>query len=196
MNSQASPKITQQDGTEPELLVRVRAGDPEAFATLYNDHQRALFRYVLARVQDPHTAEDVTQEVFLRAFRSRETFTWRGQVIRAWLHTIARNIIIDAGRAKSRRPEVVVGEIGEYLALNGSVPGPEDILFAGTAAQDQAELAMAALPQHHQQVVTMRFLKELSVPETAAALGHTTRAVQARTHKAMARMRRALGAAA
>ncbi|MBP2583348.1 RNA polymerase sigma-70 factor (ECF subfamily) [Streptomyces sp. PvR006] len=196
MTTQASPETQKQDGTEPELLARARAGDPEAFASLYNDHQLPVFRFVLARVRDRHLAEDLTQETFLRAMRAFADFAWRGTDVRAWLYTIARNLVIDSGRARSRRPEIVTGEIGEIFSQSMAAAGPEDILFREGATTDRAAEAIACLPDHQRQVVTLRFLNELTVPETAAALGDTSAAVRARTHKAMVRMRTALGVAA
>lgn len=196
MITQASPNPQPQDGPEPELLLRARAGDPEAFASLYNDHRADVFRFIRSRTRDRHLAEDLTQETFIRAMRAFADFSWRGTNVRAWLYTIARNLMIDAGRARSRRPEVVVGEIFELVPRETVAAGPEEVLFHGGPASDLAAEAIACLPERQRQVVELRFLTELSVPETAAVLGDTSAAVRARTHTAMRRMRTALGAAA
>src|SRR3546814_8710047 len=78
-----------------------------AFATLYNDNRQRVYRYFQYRVRNRQLAEDLTQEVFVRALRRVSAFTFQGSNFEAWLVTIARNLYFDhlkseIGRASCR----------------------------------------------------------------------------------------------
>lgn len=96
----------QHDG-EPDaaLIERARGGDLPAFNQLVNRHERAVFNVALRYMRSREQAEDVTQEAFLRAWRSLDSFrNDAGEGFRAWLLRIAANRALDVLRASSRRP--------------------------------------------------------------------------------------------
>ena len=96
----------QHDG-EPDaaLIERARAGDLSAFNQLVSRHERAAFNVALRYMRSRELAEDVTQEAFMRAWRSLDTFrNDAGEGFRAWLLRITSNRALDVLRARSRRP--------------------------------------------------------------------------------------------
>ncbi|HEX5165203.1 MAG TPA: sigma-70 family RNA polymerase sigma factor [Thermomicrobiales bacterium] len=92
---------------EPDaaLIERARGGDLPAFNQLVERHERAVYNVALRYMRSRELAEDVTQEAFLRAWRSLESFrNDAGEGFRAWLLRIASNRALDVLRAKARRP--------------------------------------------------------------------------------------------
>jgi RNA polymerase sigma-70 factor (ECF subfamily) len=76
--------------TDPELIVRARAGNEAAWETLVRAHQQAVFRLAYLLLGNAHDAEDVTQEVFIRAFRALDRFD-QDRPLRPWLLQITAN---------------------------------------------------------------------------------------------------------
>src|SRR4051812_11880584 len=86
------------------LMVQVRSGDVQAFHRLYERFKGPLMSYAHSYLRDPELTEDVVQEVFLKVYRTRETYEPKASVS-TWLWTIARNCCIDALRRASQREE-------------------------------------------------------------------------------------------
>ncbi|MGW6459353.1 RNA polymerase sigma factor [Streptomyces sp. NPDC055078] len=194
MKPQASPKIHRPEAeAEPDLIVRARNGDPEAFATLYNEHHGDVARYLRSRVRDQHTAEDLTQEVFLRALRRMSTFSGHG--FGPWLGTIARNIAIDHSRSSRVRLEVPVDAVGEghQVAASAEDSALHEIGRVDTAAHIAAAMTTLTVPQ--QQCLRLRYLENQSISETATATGRTVGGVKTMTYRAVQGMGRALRSA-
>lgn len=113
---------------EPEVVARAARGDPAAFEELVRASQGHVYRFVLHIVRDRATAEDVTQEAFLHAFRALPRFRGASKFT-TWLYRIARNAAVDAMRrgAHQRRlaervePPDPVPDPGLRAALRGAV---------------------------------------------------------------------------
>ncbi len=194
---QASPKITPPGaGREPELLVRARAGDREAFATLYNEHHAEVSRFIRGRVRDVHLAEDLVQETFLRALRRISAFTWQGRDFGAWLVTIAKNLVADYFKTARTRLEVVVAVTldGDVLVDSAEDEGLREL--AAIEAADTVHTALLALTPQQYGAIQLRYLRELSLAETAAAMHRSEGSVKQLAHRGMVTMRRRLAVAA
>jgi len=179
------------DTREPALITRAQQGDRDAFGELYALHRDAIFSFVLQRVPYRHTAEDLTSEVFARAFCKLHTFSWNAKSIRAWLFTIARNAVADHFKKASTRRSTVVDDIWGISDLwSAPVEGPEDT----TLSQLEVELlhqALARMTPRQRRVLELRFLQERTVPETAGALGISEGAAKTLTFRAMHSLREA-----
>ncbi|MEE4493522.1 sigma-70 family RNA polymerase sigma factor [Streptomyces sp. BE230] len=202
MTTQASPKIT-PPGTdpEPELLTRARAGDREAFASLYNDNRAEVYRYLLGRVRNRELAEDLVQETFLRALRRIDTFVWQGTPIAGWLVTIARNLIVDYLKSARFRCEIAVGDalsMGTLPSLASEVSAEEAGLRVLSVAEAgrTVESALLCLTDAQAEVVRLRYLDGLSVQEAADRADRTPMAVKMLAYRAIATMRRQMVVAA
>jgi RNA polymerase sigma-70 factor, ECF subfamily len=105
-----------------EALVRAaQRGDENAFAQLMRDYELPIFNYVLHSVGNYHLAEDLTQDIFLRALRSLAGFSFRSKFT-TWLFAIAKNRILDELRNNGRRPSTIDLDDAGPFAVRGLSP--------------------------------------------------------------------------
>ncbi len=180
------------------LVELAQAGDAEAFGQIYELYVDTIYRYVYVRVGSAALAEDITAETFVRALRRIDSFTWQGRDIAAWFITIARNLVTDHRRSSRFRLEVTTDELvgAEQVATAAgtTVPasGPED--EALTRARDRRLVdAVKGLRPDQQECLVLRFFQELSVAETAKALGRSEGAVKQLQLRAVRALANALG---
>jgi RNA polymerase sigma-70 factor, ECF subfamily len=157
--------------------------DERLLRALYTEHGGPLLGYVLRLTGgDRQHAEDIVQETLLRAWRHPEALT--GRPVRPWLFTVARNLVVDAHRARMARPP----EVGdEGLAV---VAGSDDIdraLESWTVAE-----AMADLSPQHRAVIIETYYRRNSVAEAADVLGIPAGTVKSRTYYALRALKLAL----
>ncbi len=168
--------------TEPsdvELVQRFRSGDPEAFETLVRRHQHRLYRLASVWLRDPRQAEDAVQEIFLRAWRGLAGFRFRAAPF-TWLYRTARHVCGEYNRG--RRAESLEAEPAD------PADGPERRADDDEAARRVRQL-VAVLAPRQREVVMLRIFEELTVAETARAMGCRQGTVKALLHKAIARLR-------
>jgi RNA polymerase sigma-70 factor (ECF subfamily) len=159
-------------GTADEQLVRA----------LFDDHGGPLYGYVLRLTGDPGRAEDVVQETLLRAWRHPDALA--GRPVRAWLFTVARNLVFDQHRARKARPQ----ETGdEALAV---LPADDELERAveSWAVAD----ALGALRPEHRDVLMEVYYRGRSVKEASQALGIPAGTVKSRTYYALRALKLAL----
>ncbi|HEX4743573.1 MAG TPA: sigma-70 family RNA polymerase sigma factor [Candidatus Limnocylindria bacterium] len=170
----------------PDVIDRARSGDRAAFAELYDAHVDSVYRYLLYRVREPSDAEDLTSEVFTRAFANIHRYKWQGKSFLAWLYTIARNAVTD--RRRRDRPTV---EIDNAYGLAAEGPSAHDLAVRG---EDVEALrgAVKHLTGEQQEVLVLRFVENLSSREVANILGKNEGAIRALQFRALGRLRRIL----
>ena len=101
----------------PHMVTQAVAGDAAAFGEIYTANKPLVFRFILKRVRHTPLAEDLTQDVFTRAWKKISLFEWTGVDIAAWLLMIARNIVADHYRSGYVRKEIPQGEGSEARVL-------------------------------------------------------------------------------
>ncbi|MGC5033823.1 RNA polymerase sigma factor [Micromonospora sp. DT229] len=168
------------------LVARVQAGDAEAFGAIYGRYVDQVRRQVHRRVFDREAAEDLTSETFTRALANIGTFRQRGSDFGAWLATIARNLTINWQRSHQRR-ERPVAELHDAAPV-GRVPSPESDAVA-SLTRDALLAGIAQLKPDQRRVVALRYFRELSIEETAQALGKTPGAVKGLQYKGLRALR-------
>jgi len=184
--------------TDEELARRVGAGDPVAFTALMRRYNQSLYRAARSILKDDAEAEDAVQEAYMQAYRSIGGF--RGEAkLSTWLMRIAVNEAIARTRKRSRRAEVI--------RLDGDVPLDSDIPEAtmNQATPEQPEQGalraetrrlienrIDGLPDAFRAVFVLRALEDMSVEETAAALGIPEATVRSRFFRARGLLREAL----
>jgi RNA polymerase sigma-70 factor (ECF subfamily) len=166
-----------------DLVERAQAGDGAAFSGIYDLYVDRVFGYVYRRVQDRPTAEDLTSDVFFRAYRRLGKFTWQGVDIGAWLLTIARNRVNDHFKSARFRLESTTDEISEPDITPDRPDSPERIAVARDMARSLAS-ALDQLSDDHREVIELRFVHGLNVAETAEVMHRTPGAVKALQYRA------------
>ncbi|MFD8389160.1 RNA polymerase sigma factor [Streptomyces sp. NPDC059680] len=177
---------------EPALITRAQQGDREAFAELYRMHHGVVAALIGQRVRsNAALAEDLTADVFVKAWAKITTFTWNGTSIRAWLCTIARNVVIDHFKTATTRRLTFVDQITQVGdAWAPSVSNPEDTVLCSLALDDLHH-ALSEITPRQQVVIRLRFLGEMSVRETARTMGTTDAAVKTLQWRALDSLRKA-----
>lgn len=181
------------------LVEQVRHGDTAAFAALMRRHNRRLYRTARAILRDDAAAEDALQEAYVAAYRHVDTFRGDAQVA-TWLTRIVVNQALQALR-RTRREQVVV--LFEESADQASgADARSDLPSTDTATPENAmlraqmrqliERKIDELPEGYRTVFMLREVEELTVDETAAALGIPAATVRTRLFRAKARLRDSL----
>jgi RNA polymerase sigma-70 factor (ECF subfamily) len=166
------------------LIAQAIAGNREAFGDLYERHLAAIYRYVFYRVGDRRDAEDLTETVFVKAWEALDRYRPTEAPFTAWLYRIAHNLLIDAHR--TRRP---MDALTDHYP--DSAYGPEHTVAAREQAATVTQ-ALAQLEPVHQQVLSLRFLGDLSHAETAQIVGKTEGAIRVIQHRALQVLRQLL----
>ena len=173
---------------DEETLVRgLNSRDPEAWAILYEECFPKIYRYVFVRIRNQAEAEDLAEQVFLKAIESGHGFKWRGAPVSSWLFRIARNLVIDYWRTdKSKRNQ----PIDEYI-VNDKDDDPQDAAQKNSDIQRLIE-AVGQLTRAQREVIELRFAGEMSTAEVARILGKSQGAVKVLQHNALAALRKRL----
>ena len=162
--------------------------DPEAamMRVLYDEHAAALWRYALRLTGDRARAEDVVQETLLRAWRHPEVTEDADRPARAWLFTVARNLIIDETRSARYRRESGTADVEAVAERAGpdEVDTELDKLLLGTA--------LSQLSADHRAVISRAYYRGWSVAQVAADLQIAEGTVKSRLHYAVRALRLSL----
>ena len=152
------------------------------------EHAPRVYRLAFRLSGSPEDAEDLTQETFVRVFRSLAGF-WPG-TFEGWLHRITTNLFLDMVRRRQRIRFVVLPEDTERLP--GTAPSPEQV-YSDTHVDPQVQAALRALPPAFRAAVVLRDVEGLGYDEIAEVLGIKVGTVRSRIHRGRAAMRQALG---
>ena len=168
------------------LMNCAASDDGEAFAALAAAVQDELFRFALAHGASSADAAEAVQETLLRAYRRRAL--WRtGGSAGSWLLGIAMNVVREFARKRRRRPAEI--DLDNLAAPPATEPAE------GAARRDQRQqlaAAIAALPARQREAIACRFLRRMSIRETAASMDCAEGTVKATVFSALANLRQAL----
>ena len=163
--------------SDGELIRRTGEGDRAAFDKLYRRYSRPVFGLALRRLGDRGRAEDAVQETFVSIWRSAGTYRPERGPGGPWLYGVARNAIVDRGRARSEPPSEAPDEPSHEA-------GPEE-----RAEQSwthwQVHGALERLPEREREVIALAYWSDLSQSEVAARLGIPLGTVKTRTRSAL-----------
>jgi len=180
------PPGTQAAGAEPTLKSPRKPG----FAEEALPHMEAVYRYSMRLTRgDTHEAEDIVQDVFLRAYRSWNTFK-PGTNCRGWLFTICRNGFLRKKERRDRRPEIVASQIEadvEALAVTAvfseiEAADPEQEFFA-SFVDEEVMRAIDEVPEPFREAVILSDVDGLSYPELSVVLDVPVGTVKSRLYR-------------
>jgi RNA polymerase sigma-70 factor (ECF subfamily) len=186
------PSVTDDRGTEPDwviadLVARAKHGDGEAFADLYRRHVERVYDYAMRRLGERQAAEEVTQEVFFRAFRGvagcRDEAAFAG-----WLFGIARYAIADTFRARGPRVEPLdLGSDPEDQSLL-----PEELVLLSERGEELRAARERCLSPTERELFDL-LLADLTDREIAVALGRRAGAVRTAHWRLLMKLRTCFG---
>lgn len=161
-------------------VARAQAGDDAAIRFLYIRYKDNVYGYVLSFLRDPHEAEDVTQQVFLKLMSAIQKYRVREVPFTSWLLRVARNVALD------------------HLRQRRMVPC-EEVYESSREADDSGrdrrwglQEALGALPEEQRNVVVLRHLVGLTPGEIAERMGRSEASIHGLHHRARKAMRREL----
>ncbi|MFC4244131.1 sigma-70 family RNA polymerase sigma factor [Gryllotalpicola reticulitermitis] len=166
-------------------MPRGSTSDDALLRALHDEHARPLWRYVMSLTSDAAQADDIVQETLLRAWRKPAVLDQREASARAWLFTVARNLVIDDARSARRRHETPTA--AESM--------PEPVVADETERMLDAWLigdALAGLSADHREVIVRAYYGGLSTAELAAELSVPEGTVKSRLHYGLRALRLAL----
>ena len=175
---------------EESLVHWAQQGDQRAFAQLYERHFDKIYRYVALKIGDRIEAEDMTQQVFLKALKSISSFKWEGIPFSAWLYRIAHNQVVDHLRKK--RKQLTAASFDESLASSASRDSNPQQLAEHSLDIEQLLSATQRLTESQREVISLRFTSELPIAEVAKIMKKSEGAVKALQHSAIVALRKAL----
>lgn len=171
---------------EATLVQRAIAHDPEAFGKLYDIHVDRVYRHIYYRVGNEQDAEDVTQQVFLKAWQAIPRYKKTASPFIAWLMTISHNLVVDFYRTRKDKAYLEA----EVLAA-GPASSPEQAAET-SLEQERLRTAILQLGSDEQQVVILRFIEGFEFSEIASVLKKKEGNIRVILHRALVKLRNVL----
>jgi RNA polymerase sigma-70 factor (ECF subfamily) len=165
------------------LVERAKGGDKEAFNTLYRIYITPVYRFAYSRLRNADDAEDIVQETFTKAYEAIGRYDDRGITLLPYLFTVARNLIINAGKKKKAEPmpqEDIEKHSGDMDPERDAIEGEE---------RRAIYLALDKLPDADRSVIELRFFSEYSYAEIAERSGKREDAIRQQVARALKKLR-------
>jgi len=161
--------------------------DPNAFGELYDRYVERVYRYLYFRSGSHPEAEDLTEQVFLKAWEAIGRYRWQGRPFLAWLYRLAHNAHID--HVRSQKPTTSLNNDDRPVELASAAAQVE---LSRTLDADLLARAMGQLTTEQQQVIVMKFLEGMDNEQIAASMDKREGAIRALQMRALMSLRRVL----
>ena len=185
-----SDSVEGREAEDAELVERSRHGDADAYAELVTRYQALAARTAYVITGSDADAEEAAQEGFVKAFYALDRFR-AGAPFRPWLLRIVANEAINRRKAAGRRPTVDLSVASDRPSLDTAL-SPEGAALASERRASVLE-ALGRLREGDRLVIAYRYFFDLSEAEMAEALGAARGTVKSRLHRALGRLRTAMG---
>lgn len=170
---------------DEQLIKQVKDGDAEAFGVLYEQYAEMVFRYVYSHLDNRLDAEDLTEDIFIRAWRALPKYDERGLPFSAFLFRVARNSLIDHYRQKKPLQSL------DDIEMQSHEMGPEEVVDIKIENNDLKQ-TISTLREDYRNVIVFRFLAGLSPDETAQIMQRSVGAVRVLQHRALSALKELL----
>jgi len=174
----AKKKIPDLDG----LVEKAKQGDTDAFATIYDELVKPVYRYIYYRVE-PTIAEDLTEEAFLKAWQNLRQYKQGKHPFSAWVFRIAHNLVVDHYRKNK-----VSEEIDDQLSDPSDTSNPKRLTEA-KLNQIRLHKVIRRLPNNYQQVIILKYINELDNKEISKVIGKSETAIRTIQFRALEQLR-------
>jgi RNA polymerase sigma-70 factor (ECF subfamily) len=178
---------------DARLVERCLSGDEAAWEDLVRNYTRRVYSICYRFTNSPADAQDITQEVFLRVFRSLKSYRSSEGTFMVWLGRLTRNLLIDHYRRS--KTERVTDSIEEKLGLLEERASPDsraDAILSGREASEVLQAALQKLSPELRETVVLRDLEGLEYREIAAILNVPEGTVKSRLNRGRAELARVL----
>lgn len=172
---------------ERKLVIEAKGGKTEAFGRLYDYYLPKIYRFILLKVGHREEAEDLSHQVFLKAWQNISGYSEKGFPFSSWLYRIARNSIIDSYRRS--KPSV---NIDEAIGMEELVSRPDVGKIDDKKTISEIMKFLQDLKGDEKDVVIMRFIEELSIKEIAESIRKSEGAVKVIQHRAIKKLKKML----
>lgn len=169
------------------LVERASGGDVNAFGKLYDIYLDQIYRYVFYRAKDRMVAEDLSQQVFVKAWEAISKFEWRGKPFSAWLFRIAHNHLVDYYRSSEKD-----ARMQKQISVDIDDPQQET---EQKLMQEELLKAVAHLTLQQQEVIILKFVEGLENREIAEIMGKKEGAIRVMQMRALSALRQKLNGA-
>lgn len=152
---------------------------------LYDQYSDAIYRFMLFKISDRDLAWDLTQDCFMKTWHYFTTKEHEVENKKAFLYTIARNLVIDHWRQKEKKATIDIDLVAHTIEDSND-------LHANTVLQDEIRSLMGLLdelPEDDREILVMRYAEELSFDEIAKARGKSNVAMRVQTHRALKKLK-------
>jgi len=174
-----------------DLVARACEGDQEAFRLIFERYSRPLISFVYDQVGNRELAEELTQETFVRAYRSLHTLRSETK-LSTWLFGIAKNVARESWRARQRTNQHV--DLDDKLVLNLSDRGPVPVKqLLDKELNEVIQNSLALLDEDKRLVFTLKVFQQCSYEEIAEITGFSIPKLKTDLHRARTEMRRRVG---
>ncbi len=173
-------ETTKLTSREKELIILAQRGDESAFGEVYDIWASKVYRFTFVKVKDAATAEDLTSDIFLKAWQRLHQYQEQsGVTFGQWLYTVARNTVIDYYRT-NKSTEISFEDIAETASLEGN-----------EAVQEIGELeaALSKLPADYEKVIRLRFVEQLPIARVAQIMKKKEENIRAITSRALKKLK-------
>ena len=183
--------------SDEDLMMKCRKGDTSAFELLVRRYQNPLINYIHRFINDYHRAEDLSQETFLRVFKSANRYQPTAS-FKSWLYTIATNLCKNEIRNRSRRNTCFFEELVEegedvyHTEIMQDTRYLPDVLLEKKEQRQIIRKTLAQLPDNQRIALTLVTYQDLRYEEVAEILGCSVGAVKALIHRARQKMKKLL----
>lgn len=160
-------------------------GDKDAFGLLYERYVERIYNYIYYRTGNADDAEDLTERVFMRAFRHITKYRNRGLPFTAWLYRIAHNLVANWHRDNSRRKEVPLEDslVTQHQGLH-----PE-MQLVHNEEREYLLIVLRTLSVERQQLLILKFVERMSNAEIGQIMGRTEGAIKSLYHRTLLSIR-------
>jgi RNA polymerase sigma-70 factor, ECF subfamily len=170
------------------VLEKIKRGDTEAFAEVYDEYHQKIYRYIFFKVPSSEIAEDLTGQVFLKFWEHIRVAEKKVENLQAFLYSIAHNLVIDYYR--TRKQDVDISAMSE-----AADESHEDII---SQVEDSGDLekvrqGLVKLSDEYNEIITLHYVEDYSIKEIAHLLGKTENNIRVTLHRALKSLRNEVG---
>ena len=169
-----------------KLIVRAQGGDTEAFALVYDELVKPVYRYIYFRVES-EIAEDLTEDTFFKVWQNLKKYKKGKHPFSSWVFRIAHNLVVDYYRKNK-----IVEEIDEKMADSSDSINPE-MQTNIKLTNIRLKKVIRKLPDNYQQVIILKYINELDNKEIADAIGKSEGAVRTIQFRALEKLKSLIG---